>query len=139
MVDINVTLCWKCCHADFSSVLEPLTGSFLEGVLKYEFSGIQHITCFGINNFGHIEAMNAIFFSKCSKFYVDFETPIKVGDDVDGFEDNCVWTCCRRFCQLWQKYMWSTNNAVKSVPKISDPTKRHDTQLNFVDNNGTLD
>ena len=27
---------------------------------------------------------------------------------------------------------------VKSSPKISDPTKRHDTQLNFFDINGRL-
>ena len=34
--------------------------------------------------------MKVIFFSKCPKFYVDFENVIKVSENVDGFEDNCV-------------------------------------------------
>ena len=79
-----------------------------------------------------------IFFSKYSILYVDFENEIKFGDNIDGFEDNCVWTCCGTFCQLWVEDMWSTFNVLKSGPKISDPTKRHDTQLNLFDINGTL-
>ena len=47
-----------------------------------------------MNNFRHIEATKTIFFSKCSKSYVDFENAIKPGENFDGFEDNCVWTCC---------------------------------------------
>ena len=42
-------------------------------------------TYFGCNNFGHIEALKVIPFSKYSKFYVDFENAIKVWDNIDGF------------------------------------------------------
>ena len=45
------------------------------------------------------------FFSKCSKFYVDFENAIKIWENVLGFEDNCVWTCCENFCQLWWEHV----------------------------------
>ena len=34
--------------------------------------------------------MKLIFFSKCSKCYVDFENAMKVRENVDGFEENCV-------------------------------------------------
>ena len=56
---------------------------------------------------------------------------------VDGFEDNCVWTCCGSFCQLWQESMWSVVNVLRKCSKISDPTKKHNTQLNLFDINGT--
>ena len=47
-----------------------------------------------MNNFGDIKAMKMIFSPKCSKFYVDFEKALKLERNVDGFEDNCLWTCC---------------------------------------------
>ena len=79
-----------------------------------------------------------IFFSKCSKVYVNFENAIKFAENVDGIEDNCVWTCSWSFCQLWQKYMWSAPNVLKISPKIWGPTKWHDTQLDMFDINGKL-
>ena len=60
--DINEKLAKKYCRADFSSVLDPLTGRFPKGVLKPEFKSIQVTTFFGINNIGYIEAMKVIFF-----------------------------------------------------------------------------
>ena len=75
--------------------------------------------------------MKVIFSWKFSKFDVDFQNAIKLGEDVDGFKDNYVWTGCRSF-------IWSSVNVVKKCPKISDPTKRHDTQLDCFDINGTL-
>ena len=71
-----------------------------------------------MNNFGHIEAMKVISFSKCSETYLDFENAIKLRENVDGFEDNCVWTCKVSFCQLWQEYMSSAVDVLKSGPKI---------------------
>ena len=59
-----------------------------------------------MNTLGHIEAMNKIFFSNCPKFYTDFENAMKLEENVDGFEDNCIWTCRGSFCQLWKEYMW---------------------------------
>ena len=63
---------------------------------------------------------------------------MKPQGNVYAFEDNCVWSCCWSFCQLWQEYMWSSVNLLKSNPKIFDPTKRHDASLNLFDINGTL-
>ena len=79
-----------------------------------------------MNNFAHFEAMKVIFFSKSSKPYVDFENAVKLWGNVDRFEHSCVWTCSDSFCQLSQEYMGSALNALKSCPKISDPTNRHD-------------
>ena len=91
-----------------------------------------------MSNFGHIEPMKVIFFLKCSKFYVDFQNAIKIVEKVDAFEDNCVWTCCVSFSQLWKDYMWWPVNLLKGGPKISDPIKRHATELNLSYINGTL-
>ena len=38
-----------------------------------------------MNDFGHIEAMKVFSFSKCSKFYVNFENEINLPENVDGF------------------------------------------------------
>ena len=91
-----------------------------------------------MNNFGHIEAMKVIFFSKCSKFYVDFENEIKLPENADGFQDNCVWLCCGSLCQLWEEYMWWAVKVLKSHPKISHATDRHDNQLYLFPINGIL-
>ena len=77
-------------------------------------------------------------FSKSAKFYVDLKNAIKTLENVFGFEDKCVGPCCGNFFLLWQEYMWSAASALKDGPKISDTTKRHDTQLNLFDINGKL-
>ena len=82
--------------------------------------------------------MKTLFFSKFSKYYVDFKNAIKFPETFDCFEGNCVWTSCGSFCQLWLEQMWSLVNLLKSGPKISDPTKRQDRELNLSDINGTL-
>ena len=92
-----------------------------------------------MNDLGHIEAMKVIFFSKFLKIYVDFKNAIKLEENVDGFEDNCVWSCDRSFCQLWQEHMWWAVNVLKSGPKISDLTKKNERQLNLFDINWTLE
>ena len=91
-----------------------------------------------MNNFRHIGAMGVIFFSKCSKSYVDLENAINLRENVDGFQDNSLLIYCGSFCQLWQEYMSSAVNVWKIGPKISDPNKRDDTQLNLYAINGTL-
>ena len=82
--------------------------------------------------------MKVTFFRKFSKFYVDIQNAIKLGEDVDGFEGNCVWTCCRSFCQLREEYMSLVVKVLRKSPKISDTTQRHDTELNLFDINRTL-
>ena len=93
---------------------------------------------FGMDNFGHIQFRAVISFSKCSKFYADFENAIKPPQHVDGFEGKWAWSCCGSFCESWQDYMWWAVKVLKSCPKISDPTKRDDTQLNLFHINETL-
>ena len=82
--------------------------------------------------------MMIIFFPKCSKYYVDSENAIKFEKNVVSFGDNCLWTCCEILCQLRQEYMGSPVNVLKSGPKISNPTNRHDTELSLFDINGTF-
>ena len=78
------------------------------------------------------------FFSKTWKFYVHFKNAIKISQNVFGFLNNCVGTCCGNFSELWQEYMRSTVNVLKDGPNISDKTKRHDTQLALFDINGKI-
>ena len=82
--------------------------------------------------------MKMMFSSKCSKYYVDLENAIKFQENVNGFEDNCVSTCCGSLCHLRREYMGSAVNMLKRGPKISDPTNRHNIQLNLFDINGIL-
>ena len=41
-----------------------------------------------------------LFFSKYSKFNVDFIKAIKNPEKVFGFRDICVWTCCGKFSRF---------------------------------------
>ena len=126
------------CFADFSSVLDRVTRWFPKGVLKQGFWCIQVITFFWTITSEIHKLWRWFFFFISSKFVVDFKKALKLPENVEGFADHCVWTCCGRFFQLWQEYMWSFVNVVKSCPKISDPIKGDDTQLNLFDINGTL-
>ena len=58
--------------------------------------------------------------------------------EVDGFEDNCVWSYAANFCQLWQECMWAAVKVLKSGPKICGCTKRHQKQLNSFHTNTKL-
>ena len=33
-------------------------------------------------------------------FSVDLENAMKIWENVFGFEDNCVWSCCMNFSQI---------------------------------------
>ena len=91
-----------------------------------------------MNNFRHIAAMKVIFFPKGRKFHVEFENAIKLPEKFHSLEDNCLWTSCIILSKVWREYMWLAVNGLKSGPKIYDPTKSHDTKLNFFDNHWTL-
>ena len=73
------------------------------------------------------------FFFKCVKFYRDFKNEIKSCEMVYGFEDYCIWTCCRNFSEFRREYMWWGVNVSKHSPKNLDLTKRNFFQLNFLD------
>ena len=90
--DVNKKIAYKCCRLALSSVFSTLRCGFPDGVLKHEFQAIEVTRFFAWYNFGHIQAMKVILFSKYSKFYVDFENAIKFSENVDGFQDNCDWS-----------------------------------------------
>ena len=126
----------------------------MPGILQQCFGPIHRLIskrCSEIGFLGHSSnhvSQNQLFqtcwnyegylFSKSSKFYVDFENASKLRENLQGFKDNCLWTCCRSFSRLWQEYIWPAVNVLKKCPMISDQAKRHDTQLNFSDINGIL-
>ena len=35
-----------------------------------------------------------LFFAKCAKCNVNFKNAINIGKNGNGFEDNCIRTCC---------------------------------------------
>ena len=70
-------------------------------------------------------------FSKCAKYYVYFKDTRKLWENVFGFEDNGVWTCCRNLSQLWAEYMWLAVNLLPNNPNISDLTKKDVFQPNL--------
>ena len=75
---------------------------------------------------------------ECSEFYVELKNVITLPEKIFGFEDTGIETCCGNFSQIQQEYMWWVVDVLKSGPKISDPTKIHDTQLNLFDINEKL-
>ena len=79
-----------------------------------------------------------LFLKKPSKFYLNFKNEIKLWKNIFGLKDNCGWTSSGNFSQIWEEYLWSAVNILENRPKISYPTKRHDTQLNVFDINGKL-
>ena len=70
------------------------------------------------------------------KFSVNFKNAIKLPKNIFCFEDNCGWTFCGNFSQLWQEYLSLVLTMLESAPHTSATTKRHDKQLNFLDING---
>ena len=77
-------------------------------------------------------------FLKTLKILCRFQNSINFEENVDGFEDNCVWSYGTNFCQLWQECMWTAVKVLKTGPKISDCTKRCHKQLSLFDINGKL-
>ena len=105
--DINIKVGKSYCLGGLDSVWELLTRWLPKGVVKEELSDIQVTTIFGGNKFQNNWAVKLIFFfSKCVQFYVDFKNAVKICHNGNGFEDNCIWSCCRNFSQFWGEYMW---------------------------------
>ena len=138
LFDMNKKLPQKDCRSDFSSVWDRLTRLFQKSVLKQELSHVQVTTFFGINNCEDVKVLQIIFFSKCSKFYLDSKNAKKVPESVFGLEDNCIGTCYRNFSLLRQEYMSPEVNMLKDGPHILDPTNTHDTHMTLFDMNGNL-
>ena len=81
----------KYCRADLGSVSEPLTCWLSISVLTQGFLGIKVTTLFAVYNFVNTSAIRHNFFSKCSKFDLNFKNPEKYSENVFNFRDNCLW------------------------------------------------
>ena len=68
--------------------------------------------------------MKLIFFSKCTKYYVDCKNAIKLYENVYGFWDYGVSTCLVNFSELWRECMWAAVNVLPNSPKISYLTEK---------------
>ena len=75
--------------------------------------------------------MKVSFLKNRSKFYVYFKNAKKIRRNVFSFQDNCGWTYRGKFPLLWQEYLPSAVNMLPNGPKISDPSRSHDTHFNF--------
>ena len=86
---------WEnCCHADLSTVLEPLTYWLPISVLTRGFLGISVTPLFAVYNFRNNSPLRLIFSSKYSKFYADFRNAEKNSKNISRFLDNCIWIGC---------------------------------------------
>ena len=132
-------MCLKVLLCTLEHCLGPLNKLTSKGCSENNHSGNQGTTFPWINNSANIESMKRMFFfSKCSKFYVDFKNAIKNWENVFCLEVNCVRTCSGNFCLLWEEYMWSAVNVLKDGPNNWYRTKRDDKELTLFDINGKL-
>ena len=87
---------------------------------------------FGVRNFGNTKAARVIFFfSKCSKFSLDFKNAAKNWEKLFSFRDNCIWIGIVKLSLLRTGYFSLTANVLTSSPKILHVNKRHFFTLNW--------
>ena len=70
----------------FQLIWARLPCCFSKDPLKRDFLDIDLTTFFGVRNFGNTSAMRVIFFSKCSKFELDFKNEKKIQKKLFVFE-----------------------------------------------------
>ena len=116
--EINRKLAWKCCPAGFSSAWDPLTLWLLKGVLKQELSGIQVTHTSESINSEIFKLWMWSFFPKCPKFYLDFKNAIKIVENFNSFEDNCIRTCLWEFLSTLTRIHVTGRQRVKKVPRF---------------------
>ena len=56
---------------------------------------------------------------------------MKNPEKVFRFWDKSVWSCCRKFCVLWQEYFSSEVNVLANSLKIYDQSKAVFFQINL--------
>ena len=79
------------CHGNFTSVWDRLACYLWKGFVKLGLLDIYSSTYFVVRNFGNTLAFTVIFFSKCSKFDLDFKTLEKSKElFLFCFLDNCI-------------------------------------------------
>ena len=72
------------------------------------------------------------FWSKCSKFQLDFKNAAKNSEKVFCFWDNCIWIGIVKLSLLRTGYFSSVANVLTSSPKIWHVNERDIFQLNWL-------
>ena len=109
---------YRCCEADFHSPWERLPCCLSKGPLKVDFLDI-YLTMFSEYVVSEVQNLWASsFFSKYSKFNVDFRKAKKNLQQVPCFQDICIWIGIVKLPLLRTGYFSLTANVLRSSPKI---------------------
>ena len=121
---------WKgCCDADFKSVWTRLPCFLSKDHLKREFLGI-FLTTFSESVISDLKIYEThLFFSKRSKFNLNFKNEAKNSEKASCFGDNCIWIGIVKLSLLRTSYLQSISNVLTSRPKIRHVNKRDPFQL----------
>ena len=95
------------------------------------FTRLSNHVC-GVPNFGNTKALTVIFFSKYSKFKVDFKKAEKSWGKLSCFWDNWIWIGIVKLSVLRRGHYSSAGIALTSTPKVLNSNKRDLLQLNWI-------
>ena len=115
-------------YAPFTVLLDD--GFSEQGLLRHLSNNV-----FGAHNFGNTKSMRVIFFSKCSKFNVDFKNAEKKPEIFFCFWYNWIWIDIVKLSLLRTWYLSLAANMLGNSRKICHKTKRHFLQLNWHQSN----
>ena len=87
---------------------------------------------FGGGNFENTKAIRVIFFSKRSKFQLEFKKAAKNQENVFCFWDNCIWIGIVKLSLLRTGYFSLATNVLTSITKIWHVNKREFSEHNFL-------
>ena len=129
-MNIIKVLWWR-----FQKCLGTLTILLVEA--SSETGLLRHLSdyAFGDRNFRNTKAMMVIFFSKGSKFQLDFKKAAKNNGKVFCFWDNCLWIAILKLSLLRTGYFSSAANMLTSSHKILRGNKRDFFQLQWLGSN----
>ena len=104
--------------ADYNSFWARLTYSLSKGLLKQDFLDI-YLTTFSESVISEIQKLwGSSFFSKYSKFNVDFKNAAKDWEKKIFFWENSTWICIVKLSVLRTIYFSSLASVLTSSPKI---------------------
>ena len=119
-------------HADMNGAWARLPCSLSNGLLKREFLDIYFHT-FSESGTSKIQKVwGSTFFSKRSKFQLDFIKAAKNWEKYFCFWDNCIWIGIVKRSLLRTGYFSSATNVLTSRPKILHVNMRYFFQLSLL-------
>ena len=115
---------WRWCDADFNSVWAPLRHCLLKHPLKRDFLDI-YLATFSESVTSKIQNLwGSYFYSKCSKFNLDFKNAGKNLEKVFCSFDNCIWIGIVKLSLWWASSVSLIAHLLRSSPKILHVNKR---------------